>query len=185
MYLAILSVLVLVTSSRGLSIPSSPALAISQASPNSSYLTIGDNNGTKPHLLGEWPSIPFYSLMVDDKTFTIHAYGRALAPAANQEVLDSMTGMIYHLKAAGNLSDAIRHLEVTSTDGLIEARFGSVRSPGEALTRLEAVEVLDLVWALTAAYGPREILMAELEEDWEEGRGLISLFTLKFPTATT
>ena len=187
MRLILCTVSLWITLTKGLSVPQNPSLVNTQPAMNASQTVSASLNTTAPHLLGEWPPEPVAFEMANDMTFTIHAFGRAPASyaAVAKKVLDSMSDMIYHLLAAGAPSDLIRTLDITSTSGFVKAGFGSVRAPNERLTREEALEVLDLVRSLFATYGPREILMAELEEDWDGGRGLVSLFRLTFPIAIT
>lgn len=137
-------------------------------------------NATKPRPIGDWPDLPFDVPVGNNLILSIDLYGRkANVPRFSTIILDSIESIIYNLDKAGRPMDLIGPLEMVSYNGLVMIRFGANVAEERRLTRLDASEVLSNVWDLVAKYGPREILLAEIEKKREED--LMGLFVMKFP----
>ncbi|KAL8787250.1 MAG: hypothetical protein Q9195_007860 [Heterodermia aff. obscurata] len=135
---------------------------------------------TKTHALGDWPDVPFEIQVGNNLILSIDLYGRkANVPRFSTIILDSIESIIYNLDKAGRPMDLIGPLELVSYNGLVMVKFGADVAEETRLTRLDASEVLSNVWDLVAKYGPREILMAEIEKRRDEE--LMGLFVMKFP----
>ena len=110
----------------------------------------------------------------------IDGYGRTVPnPRAKALILASLRDVIYRLDSGGKPLDLIGQLEIVSYNTLVRVRFGSTNPREQRLTRLDASEVLEAIYDLSVAFGPVEIVLAEIEEteEWE----LMSLFEMSFP----
>ena len=161
-------------------IPHLPAKIHPSPNANHSLSTSLLANATKHHALGDWPEVPFDVSVGNNLLLSIDLYGRkANVPRFSTIILDSIDSIIYNLDKAGRPMDLIGPLELVSYNGLVMAKFGADVAEGKVLTRLDASEVLSNVWDLVAKYGPREIVLAEIERKRSEE--LMGLFAMKFP----
>ena len=172
----------LIASAATFSIPRKPVLFPSLPSANLSDFpaSLANINATKGHRLGDWPDLPYRIRIGSFLSLSIDAYGRkAPIPRASTLMLDSINSIIHRLDSAGRPLDLIgSHLELVSYNGLVRVNIGSDQ-PKQRLTRLDASEVLEAVWEMTQQFGPREILLAEIEETIEYE--LMALFKMEFP----
>ena len=147
---------------------------------NHSLPTSLSANVTKPHALGDWPELPFDVPVGNNIILSIDLYGRkANVPRFSTIILDSIESIIYNLDRAGRPMDLVGPLELVSYNGLVMFKFGANVASEKRLTRLDASEILSNVWDLVAKYGPREIVLAEIERKRDEE--LMGLFVMQFP----
>lgn len=181
MPLSICTLILLIASAAAFIIPQIPSIVSHHLGANHSQLEASLANATKSRILrAEWPELPFKVPIGGHLTLNIDTYGRkASIPRFSTIILDSIESIIYNLDIAGRPLDLIAPLELASYNGLVKVKFGANGEEQSKLTRLDASEVLSNVWDLTAKYGPREIVLAEIEERSQEE--LIGLFVLVFP----
>ena len=174
----------LVTLAAAISAPVKPPSIISQPSANSSHFTASLFNATNGHRLGKWPDLPYRTPVGAHLSMNIDGYGRTIPqPRAKALILASLRDVIQRLDSEGGPLDLIGQLEIMSYNTLVRVRFGSTNPREQRLTRLDASEVLEAIYDLSVAFGPVEIVLAEIEEteEWE----LMSLFEMIFPGPVT
>ena len=166
------------------SLTTEPQTNISQSITSSNTTTTTNTTHThtpKIYQLSAWPPLPFHPKIGSNLILKIDTYGKvASIPYRSTIILDSIDNIIYRLDSVGFPSDIIGPTSILSYNGLVRVNFGgNTEHPQEGLTRLDASEVLANVWDFTTKYGPREILLAEIEE--VEGGELKGLFRMEFP----
>lgn len=184
--------MLLVASAAALSVPHKPSTIFNHLSAtDSSLLTTflaHATNGTRIRLgaWGDWPALPFRP-PIGELALDIDVYGlKANVPRFSTIILDSIENIIHKLDSGGRPLDPIglpdgpeEQREIISYNGLVRVNFGCIEPEGRPLTRLEGSEILANIWDLTVKYGPREIVLANIEELITER--LIGLFRLWFP----
>ena len=112
---------------------------------------------------------------------SIFAYGRRPAPARviDEAVLDGIRDIISTVDSKGSPSDLAGNLNITSDAGFVRVRIDSISAQSQSLTRGEVSQLCDTVWGLTVAYGPQEILFAQISG--QDERDLLGLFEMSFP----
>ena len=176
----LLYMLLLTGSSATFTIPRLPAAIHHSATANHSLSNSLLANVTKPHALHDWPERPFDVPVGRNLILSIDIYGRkANIPRFSTIILDSIESIIYNFDKAGRPMDLVGPLELVSYNGLVMIKFGANGAEEKRLTRLDVSEILSNVWDLVAEYGPREILLAEIERKRDED--LMGLFVMEFP----
>lgn len=150
----------LTTRSSPLTILPSTNLALNLSTP------LPTPNITTPSLLNNWPTLPFQITYATDTIMTITSYGSFSNPFLIDDIITNLWDIELEFRAQGLPHDIVDIQ--TFTDGHVTIHVDPGTSPPAPsfLTRTAVCGILGVVRRLTARYGPRDILKADVRTDW-------------------
>lgn len=124
--------------------------------------------------LGDWPKEPFRLRYDRDTTTTINEYGDQANPHLLDDVVTNLWDMDMIFRSQGAPDDFVMPQVLSRSH--VTVRFDSEIYPHRPsiFTRGDVYKILHVLRRLIAEFGPRDIIKAEIQRDWQE----VTLFSM-------